>query len=288
MDKLKVSIVMPVYNEEFSVKDTIERVKEVMSKSHLKHEIIVINDGSQDGSKKILESVSGIKLINHPNNKGYGASLKNGIHNSIGEFILIIDADGNSSPEDIPKILKYFEDYDMVIGTRIGFKNVPILRRVARFLITFIANFLTKKKIPDVNSGFRIFKRDLVLKFFHLLPEGFSLTTTLTLAALINNYDVIFVPVNYSKRDYGKSKIKPLSDFLGFIQLMLRIMVYFNPLRIFSLFSFLILLCGIILFFYSTFILGEVLDITLTIVLLTSLQVFILGIIADLIVRSRK
>ena len=288
MNKLDISVTVPVYNEEFSLKDILGRVKDTLSKSNLKYEIIVVNDGSEDNSRKVLEKIQGIKLVNHPYNKGYGASLKTGINNSNGNLILIIDADGNSSPEEIPNLLKHINDYDMVIGARNVSKNIPLSKMLAKFLIILTANFLTKKKIPDINSGFRVFKKDLVMRFLHLLPEGFSFTTTLTVASLINNYNVKFIPVSYLKRNYGKSKIKPISDFINFLQLIIRIIVYFNPLRVFSLISIILFLAGSILFFYSVFVLGEVLDITVTIVLLSSLNIFILGIVADLIVRSRK
>ena len=283
MTKPKISVVIPVYNEEYTIENTIKKIKEVMKKNGYEYEIIIINDGSTDNSLKILESLKGIRLINHVHNNGYGASLKDGIENSKYDFILITDADSTYPIEDIPKFANHLDKFDMVVGDRTNARNIPFQKKIAKFIITKLSNHLTKRKIPDINSGFRIFRRDLAMKFFHLFPDGFSFTTTITLAFLTNNYSVKYIPVQYFKRR-GKSKIKSF-DFIVFLELILRVMIYFKPLRIFSLISFMLFLLGIIIFLYSLFFLDKVLDITITIILLTSLQIFILGLIADLIIK---
>ena len=287
MTKLKISVVIPAYNEEYAIENTIKKIKEVMRENDYEYEIIVINDGSTDNSLRILERVKDIRLINHLYNKGYGASLKEGIENSKNDFILITDADSTYPIEDIPRFTKYLDNFDMVVGDRTNAKNVSFPKKIAKFIITKLSNHLTKRKIPDINSGFRIFRRDLAMKFFHLFPEGFSFTTTITLAFLTNNYSIKYIPIKYFKRK-GKSKVKSF-DFIVFLELILRIMIYFKPLRIFSLISFTLFLLGITVFIYSLFFLDKVLDITVTIILLSSLQIFILGLIADLIIkRSAK
>lgn len=283
MVKIKISVVIPAYNEEDAIEDTIRKIIEVMKENYYEYEIIVINDGSTDNSLKILENIKSIKLINHGYNKGYGASLREGIESSKYDFILITDADSTYPIEDIPKFIEYLDNFDMVVGARTNTKNVSLSKKIAKFIITKLSNHLTKRKIPDINSGFRIFRRDLAMKFFHLFPDGFSFTTTITLAFLTNNYSVKYIPIQYFKRK-GKSKIKSF-DFFVFLELILRMMIYFKPLRIFSLIGFLLFLIGIVIFLYSLIFLDKVLDVTVTIILLTSLQIFILGLIADLIIK---
>ncbi len=282
-----ISVVVPVYNEEKAVEYTISQIKHYLSIAEADYEIIIINDGSRDRSKEILENISGIKLINHPYNLGYGASLKTGIKASKGDYILITDADGTYPIEDIPKLLKYISKYDMVVGARIGKDvNIPLLRRPAKFILSAIANFLSKRHIPDLNSGFRIFKKELALRFFHLFPSSFSFTTTLTLAALTNDYTVKYIKVNYRKRK-GKSSIKPIQDFLNFAGLIFRISVFFNPLKIFAPLSMASVFAGVatILYFLIKTNFQEKLSLTGVLLVILGIQILLLGVIADLIVK---
>jgi polyisoprenyl-phosphate glycosyltransferase len=283
-----ISVVIPVYNEETSVLSTIKQVKEVMDRSNQEYEIIAVNDGSKDRSKEILEQIKNIQVINHPYNIGYGASLKTGIKKSKGNYILITDADGTYPIADIPRLLKHLNNYDMVVGARTG-KNVkiPLLRRPAKKIINIIANFMSGHKIPDLNSGFRLFKKDLCLEFFHLYPQKFSFTTTITLAFLTSGYSVKYIPTDYFNRK-GTSSISPVKDFVGFINLIIRITTYFNPFKIFFSLSLLLLILAIIIFFYTSIMLGRIMDTTVMVVFLSSLQIFLFGIIADLIVKTRK
>ena len=284
MVKHKISIIIPVYNEEDSIEESIKKVKDTMKGIDYEYEIIVINDGSTDNSQKILENIRDIKLIINNCNKGYGASLKKGIENARYNFILITDADSTYPIEEIHRLTEHLGNFDMVVGARANIKNSSLLKNVAKFIITRISNYLTKQKIPDINSGFRVFRKDLAMKFFHLFPEGFSFTTTITLAFLTNSYSIKYVPIQYFNRK-GKSKIKSF-DFFVFLELILRMMVYFKPLRMFSLISFFLFLVGMGVFLYSLFILKNVLDITITVIFLSSLQIFILGLIADLIIKK--
>ncbi|MAG50650.1 hypothetical protein CL621_03355 [archaeon] len=283
---MKISIVIPVYNERKSVEDIINRIKTVMKKSNYDYEIIVVDDCSMDNSYQILQKISDIKLIRNKSNSGYSASLKKGINESKGEYIIITDADGTYLPESIPSLLKYFKEYDMVVGAREK-GNVPLLRKPAKAFISLLANILVNKRIPDINSGLRIFNKKLFVEFYHLFPEGFSFTTTITLACLTNNYSVKYIRIPYEKRK-GKSSIKPIKDFVGFTSLIVRIMTYFKPLKMFSLVSGFLILIGILILIYSGLIKGKVLDLTVTVIFLTAIQILILGLIADLIVKERK
>lgn len=283
-----LSVIIPTYNEEKTLNFIVEDLKRVLTSLNEKHEIIVVNDGSEDNTPKIISRIKGIKGINNPYNLGYGASIKRGIKKSLGEWILIIDADGTYPGNKIGKMLAERKNYDMVVGARTG-KNVriPFFRRPAKFIISKLANFLVGRKIPDLNSGLRIFKREIAERFFHLFPDGFSFTTTITLACFTNEYFVKYVPINYLRRK-GKSSISPIKDFIGFNMLIVRIITYFKPLKMFSLISFSILLLAVAAYIYSFFILGKLMDITVIVLLLASLQIFLFGMLADLIVRKKE
>lgn len=226
-----VSVVMPAYNEEKGIGPQIERLRQVMEQSGRPHEIIVVDDGSGDGTAAEVRKHA-VRLIHEPRNRGYGASLKTGIAAAKNDWIVIIDADGTYPAEMIPALLEHAAEYDMVVGARVGADvNIPWVRRPAKWFLARLASYLAEQEIPDMNSGLRVLKRDLVEKYEHLLPRGFSFTTTITLALLCNDYTVKYVPIDYAKR-VGASKIRPGHAY-QFLLLILRTVVYFNPLRVF-------------------------------------------------------
>lgn len=282
----KISIIIPVYNEEDSIGNTLSEVKRVMDNLKLEYEIITVNDGSSDKSKEILEKEEGIKPINNSYNLGYGASIKIGIKNAKYSWIFIIDADGTYPINDIPKLIRHTDNYDMVVGARTGKNvNVPLLRRPAKFILTTLAKFLTRKKIPDLNSGMRLFKKDIAMEFFNLFPSGFSFTTTITLACLTNDYTVKFVPIDYLKRK-GKSTIHPINDFLNFNKIIFKIILYFEPLKFFLFPGILFMLVGAGYGVYQLITIRNLAQFPVLLVI-AGLQIFFLGLIADLIVKSR-
>ncbi len=280
----RVSIIIAAYNEEETIGGVLSEVKEMMEKSGWGYEIMVIDDGSSDGTGRIARE-KGAKLISHPVNRGYGAALKTGIRNAKNDTILITDADGTYPAEEIPRLLKEMKDYDMVVGARTGEKvKMPFFRRPAKFFLNRLASYLSERKIPDINSGLRAFKKEVALKYFHILPAKFSFTTTITLAFLSDDYLVKYLPIDYHKRR-GRSKIRPLRDTWGFLLLIIRTVIYFNPLKVLlPLASFLFLL-GVVILFYSKFVLQRVMDITVILLIVASLLVALLGLIADLIVK---
>ncbi len=287
---MKVSLVIPAYNEEESIGETLQEIKEVMGKSKHDYELIVVDDGSDDATGKILREVEGIKVITHTTNYGYGASLKDGIRKAHGEWILITDADGTYPPAEIPKLLKFLdsEDYEMVVGSRTGKQvHIPLYRKPAKWFLAKLANYLSGSKIPDLNSGLRLFRKETALEFFHLLPSGFSFTTTITLAYLSNDYPVKYLPIDYLQRG-GQSKIKPFRDGFNFILLIIRTIMYFNPLKVFIPVSILLFLAAVFIFCYSWLILDRVMDISVILLVVTSIQILILGLIADLIIKRGK
>jgi glycosyltransferase involved in cell wall biosynthesis len=288
MKDKKITVLLPAYNEEKSVHSTINQIMEVMSSTKLEYEIIVVNDGSTDSTKDVLDRETGITLINNPYNLGYGASLKKGIKNAKYPWVLIVDADGTYPIGDIPKLIKFADDYDMVVGSRKGKNvNIPFLRRPAKWFISLLVNFMCDGKIDDVNSGFRIFKKEIAVNFIRLFPNGFSFTTTITLVAFNNSYSIKYVPIDYHKR-VGKSTISPLKDFVGFISLIFKIVMYFNPLKFFLIPGILIIIAGIIHGAYQ--VLTDSLGVGQLPILLIlgGLQICFLGGIADLLNKSTK
>ncbi len=227
-----VSIVIPAYNEEGAIKEGVRGVLDVMDDSGLEYEVIVVDDGSSDGTSEILQAMNGIVLISIPENRGYGASLKTGIRKSRYDLIVITDADGTYPSDRIPEMVNECRRYDMVVGARVGeHVHIPMIRRPAKWALGKISSYLAGRRIPDLNSGLRVMRKDLVQRFEHLLPPGFSFTTTITLAALCSSSLVKYVPIDYHPR-IGESKIKA-RHALDFLILIIRTIVYFNPLKVF-------------------------------------------------------
>jgi glycosyltransferase involved in cell wall biosynthesis len=244
-----VSVVVPAYNEEKGIGAQIERLRQVMDASGWPYELIVVDDGSTDSTAAEAEK-HGVRLIRQPRNRGYGAALKAGIHAAQSDWIVIIDADGTYPAEEIPRLLELAPNADMVVGARVGEEvNIPLIRRPAKWLLARLASYLAEQPIPDLNSGLRVLKRELVQKYEHLLPSGFSFTTTITLALLCNDYIVLYHPINYAKR-VGRSKIRP-ADAYKFLMLILRTVVYFNPLRVFLPVGAVLFLAGVAKFIYD-------------------------------------
>lgn len=277
----EVSIIIPAYNEEKAINDVISNLKSLPED----YEIIVVDDGSSDKTAEIVKQYTHLQLIKHENNKGYGAALKTGIGHSRGDVIVITDSDGTYPIEKIPEFARIIidEKLDMVVGSRVGdHVRIPLVRKPAKWFINKLANYLTATAIPDVNSGFRIFKKATVEKFIRILPDGFSFTTTITLAMLTNGLLVKYVPINYYKRA-GKSKIRPIKDTLNFIQLIIRTVMYFNPLKVFIPFSLFIVLLAFIILGGSWLFIGKAMDVTFGVLLMTAVIIMAIGMLADLI-----
>ncbi|HEY9858162.1 MAG TPA: glycosyltransferase family 2 protein [Candidatus Obscuribacterales bacterium] len=227
------SLILPVYNEEQHVAITLENLHQHFKDAGYDYEIIVVDDGSTDRTGQILKALSEIRLIQHSQNRGYGAALKTGIRHAKYSLIVITDADGTYPNERILELVDLAQQADMVVGARIG-ENVKYsnLRKIPKWFLLHFAQWITNCRIPDINSGMRVFHKEIAVRFLNILPNTFSFTTTITLAMLTNNYVVQYVPIDYYHR-VGKSKIKPIRDTLRFLQLILRTGVYFAPLRIF-------------------------------------------------------
>ncbi len=280
------SVLIPVYNEEKMIRETVAEVDSVMRRSRKKYEIIAIDDGSKDSSLRIMKSIKGLKVLVNPYNMGYGASLKKGLLAACGEKIIILDADGTYPVADLPGFIKECDKYDMVVGSRVKDKcGVPFFRRPAKWFLNLFAGFVVKTKIPDLNSGFRIFNKNMAMRFFNLYPSGFSFTSTITMAALSHDYTVKFVPIDYFERT-GKSSINPF-HFVDFMFLIFRLSTLFNPLRVFFPISLLFLIAGVVYGTYQFAVISNIGDLPVIFVLV-GMQILLFGFIADAVSRNRK
>jgi glycosyltransferase involved in cell wall biosynthesis len=276
------SLILPLYNEEKSLGATLEHLQSILKSVPCQSEIIVVNDGSTDHTGKILQQYPTIQVIHHGINRGYGAALKTGIRYAKYSIIAITDGDGTYPNERIPDLVKLANQADMVVGARIG-ANVRYsrIRKIPKWFLVRFAQWVTKYRIPDLNSGMRVFRKPVVERFLTILPDTFSFTTTITIAMLTNNYIVHYEPIDYYHR-VGKSKIKPIRDTLGFIQLILRMGVYFAPMRIFFPVASLFFAGFLISLFQDVFIRQDLTESTL-ILFVAATQIGMFALLADMI-----
>ena len=226
-----VSVVIPAYDEEASVERVAAQVQQVLNEAAIPHEVIIVDDGSTDGTSAAAAR-SGARVIRHQRNRGYGASLKTGILAARYDAIVITDADGTYPIDCIPELLLALREADLVIGARINQNvKIPLTRRPAKWILRRLAEYVAGESIPDLNSGLRAFRRSAMEPYFPILPSRFSFTTTQTLAMLCDQYRVETIPIDYYRRE-GKSKIVPW-DFMTFVSLVLRVSMLFNPLKVF-------------------------------------------------------
>jgi glycosyltransferase involved in cell wall biosynthesis len=286
--KKKVSIIIPAYNEETGIKDTISDLKIFAKKNNW--EILVVNDGSTDGTRDILREIKGINIIDHPYNKGYGSALKTGIKNVKTPLIVFFDADGQHNPQDVEKLLKKIGNFDMLIGQRGKNSHQQWIRKPGKWLLSKVANYLTGRKIPDINSGLRVVKREIIINLLHLLPSGFSLSTTLTIAFMNLDFNVGYFPIKVRKR-IGKSTVRQLKDGTNILLLIIRLIVLFNPLKVFMPVGFVLFFIGCvyeILYGIILFPNGEKLIPGALFILLTSIVIIFIGLVVDQISEIRK
>lgn len=227
-DAADVTIVIPAFNEGGSIGSV---VTSLLSAAPWK-EILVVDDGSTDGTAREA-TAAGARLIVHPYNKGNGAAVKTAVRAATGDWILIVDADGQHRPDDAVRLVTRLGDYDLVIGARSAKTQATLARRLGNGVLNGLAGYLTGRPIPDLTSGFRAARRSFVLEFIHLLPNGFSTPTTTTMAFIKAGYNVAFEPIGALPR-VGTSKIRLARDGARFLLILLRVVTIFSPMRIFA------------------------------------------------------
>jgi len=291
------SVVIPCYNEALAVSKTAKEIYsslktwEENEDIQLCFELIFVNDGSTDDTSEKLsilnQDFENLEVIDSKINCGYGASLKKGILAAKYDSIVITDADGTYPNERIPELIKGLEKNDMVIGARVG-KNVhiPTLRRPVKWLLLKYARWMSKADIKDLNSGLRSMKKDKVFRFWNMLPNAFSFTSTITLSMHIEGLNVCYLPIDYHAR-IGSSSIKPIQDTLRFFSLVLRTVMYFKPLQVFGTIGLVMLAGAICIGITGKILIGEVPDV-IALSLFSTGSVFIgLGLLGDLINARR-
>lgn len=228
-----VSIVLPVYNEAGHLREEIDRIKASMSASEFAFEIIVVDDGSTDGSGEMLRMIEGIRLLQFSLNRGSGSARKYGTMAARGRIVVWTDVDMTYPNDEMPDLVRSLAGYDQVVGARTSEEGtVKLLRRPAKWFIRKLASYLSGVRIPDLNSGFRAFRREVGLQFIHLLPPGFSCVTTLTMTFLSNGYTVKYVPIDYQERA-GLSKFHWWRDTSRYLLQVLRMVLSYQPLKFF-------------------------------------------------------
>jgi glycosyltransferase involved in cell wall biosynthesis len=288
-----VTLVVPAYNEENGIEGVIRRLAGL--RLGVPIELLVVDDGSSDGTPAVLSRLTselpGLRVIAHADNRGYGAALKTGFSAAQHEVIVITDADATYPENKIVDLLARIDDgADMAVGARTGAEvNVPFARRPAKAFLRLLASYLAGTKIPDLNSGLRAFRRDLAQTYRPILPDGFSFTTTITLAALTDGHRVDYVSIDYAARK-GRSKIRPVRDTLRFTAQVVRTVLYFNPLKVFYPVTGAVGLVFAGSLFYDLFLVpgGANLGDKTVLLFVAMVQVLTVGLLADLIEKRSR
>jgi glycosyltransferase involved in cell wall biosynthesis len=276
-----VTVIVPALNEALAigqvVRDLTARCPE--------YEILVVDDGSTDETGALAAS-AGARVVRHQWNKGYGASLRTGCRRARGEIVVSFDGDGQHDAGDVHRLVAEIGPHDMVVGTRSRDSHEPLVRRPGKFLLAAFANFLAGIKIPDVNSGFRAFKRDVILRYLHLMPPGFSFSTTSTFAMLKSGRPVKWVPIQVKKR-IGTSSVSQVRHGLQALLLLVRLTTLFEPLKVFLPVSaaFLLVAIGFLVANLSA---GRNVPQTSVITSVSSVMVFLMGLVMDQVAALRR
>jgi len=276
-----LAVILPAFNEAGGIGDTVARVREVLAHLPASSEIIVVDDGSTDGTGARAAGL-GVRVITHAWNRGYGAALKTGVLATEARAIMIMDADCSYQPEAMPRLYARLDGADMVVGERsLSSEGVAWIRRPGKWMLNRLAGFLVGVRIPDLNSGQRVMKRETLLRYMHLCPSGFSFTSTITLAMLANGHNVVFERVDYAKRS-GHSKIRA-GHFFNFVLLVVRAIVLFNPLKVFLPLGGAVFLVGVAKLIEDIYLWN--LSETAVMAFLSAITIWSVGLLADMIAR---
>ena len=273
-ERVEVTILMPAYNEEGAIGATIKRVKEL----HPDFEVLVVDDGSTDNTLQVAME-AGATVWPHPYNIGNGAAIKSGLRVARGEWIIMMDADGQHNPEDIARLLEYRDQYEMVVGARAKSSETSKHRDIANKMYNLFASYVTKFKVEDLTSGFRMMKTETARQYLYLLPNTFSYPSTLTMSYLRSGRSLKYIPIE-TKYRIGKSKIKLLRDGTKFFLIITKIAILFSPLRVFLPVSVGLFVTGVFYYLY-TFLSSSRFTNMSALLLSSSLIIFMIGLVSE-------
>ena len=282
MNKTKVSVIIPAYNEAQSIGDVVKKIKTL----NPDFEIVVINDGSTDDTSAVARDAGADLVYSHPYNIGNGAAIKSGIRIASGDILIFMDADLQHNPEDIKTMLEYFPGYDMVVGARLKGDQASLWRAFGNKIYNWLASYVAKFSIQDLTSGFRAIKSDIARNFSYLLPNTYSYPTTLTLCVLRSGRTVKYVPIEAKARKSGTSNIRIFKDGVRFFMIIIKICTLFSPFRIFLPVSFIIFLAGLFYYLY-TFITSSRFTNMSALLFTTSIIIFMIGLVSEQICQMR-
>lgn len=284
-DRPQVSVILPAFQEALGIGPVLERVRTVMERTGLSYEILVVDDGSSDGTGDRARE-AGARVVAHPYNIGNGAAVKTGIRNARGHDIVLLDADGQHPPEKIPELLEKLARFDMAVGARTRASDSRIHRDLANRAYNELATYVTGRKIPDLTSGFRAVRGKVAREFVNLLPNTFSYPSTLTLAVFRSGYSVAYVPIDAAKRQ-GKSKIKLFRDGSRFFLIILKIATLFAPMRVFFPTALIMFLSGIAYGLVRIFIYDSRYGPTSAMLITMSVLTFLVGLVSEQVAQLR-
>ena len=278
----RVTVVVPALNEA----EAIAGVVSSLVARYPDYEVLVVDDGSTDGTGEIAAR-AGARVVRHDWNKGYGAALRTGCREARADIVCFFDADGQHHAEDIERLVREVGPYDMVVGARTRDSHVPLSRRPGKWVLRVFADALAGTKIPDLNSGLRAFKREVILKYLHLMPSGFSFSTTSTFAMLKSGRPVKWVPITVEKR-VGTSSVSQFRHGLQTLLLMVRLTTLFEPLKVFLPVSALLMLAAIGFLAINVVVYRRAVPQTSVITSVSSLTIFLMGLLMDQVAAIRR
>jgi glycosyltransferase involved in cell wall biosynthesis len=284
-EKVEITVIIPVYNEEEAIGKVVSGVHRVLSDEDISYEILVVDDGSSDQTK-IKAEEAGANVITHAYNIGNGAAVKTGIRAAKGEVLVLMDGDGQHDPQDIPQLLHKMGDHVMVVGARSRGSDTDIHRDFGNRIYNWLASYVCNRKIEDLTSGFRAVKADIARGFLHLMPNTFSYPSTLTLAVARSGYPFLYHPIHVSRRK-GRSKINLIRDGLRFFLIIFKVTTLFSPLKIFIPASMGLFLLGFGYGLYKVLVLDMRYGPTSALLMTMSGLVFLIGLVSEQLTQLR-